>query len=103
MRRATLLLVMVAGMMSAQTWDTLVDSYFDEAIFPFNPTGAVQDGFHAYDAQLEDFSHATIQKQIAVSRSFEPRFAAFPVNQLSPEQQADRDMVLSNISGNLLE
>jgi hypothetical protein len=40
-------------------WSTIT---FDEAVFPFSPTTAVQDGFHAYDAQLEDFSQATIQK-----------------------------------------
>ena len=54
MRRTAVLMLLAAGMMSAQTWDALVDSYFDEAVFPFSPTSAVQDGFHAYDAQLED-------------------------------------------------
>jgi uncharacterized protein (DUF885 family) len=102
MRRITLLLLMAAGMMSAQTWDALVDSYFDEAVFPFGPTGAVQDGFHAYDAQLEDFSQATIQREIAASHRFEAQFTAFPAGKLSAEQQADRDMVLSNIHSTLL-
>ena len=89
--------------MHAQSWDALVDSYFYEAVFPFGPTNAVQDGFHAYDAQLEDFSQATIQKEIAAARRFESLFTAFPVSQLSEEQRADRDMVLSNIQSNLLE
>ena len=89
--------------MHAQSWDALVDSYFDEAVFPFGPSNAVQDGFHAYDAQLEDFSQATIQKEIAAAHRFEALFTAFPANQLSAEQRADRDMVLSNIQSNLLE
>ena len=89
--------------MYAQSWDALVDSYFDEAVFPFGPSNAVQEGFHAYDSQLEDFSQANIQKEIAAAHRFEARFTAFPVGQLSAEQRADRDMVLSNIQSNLLE
>ncbi len=89
--------------MHAQSWDALVDSYFDEAVFPFGPSNAVQDGFHAYDSQLEDFSQANIQKEIAAAHRFEAQFTAFPVRQLSAEQRADRDMVLSNIHSNLLE
>ncbi len=87
--------------MHAQSWDALVDSYFDEAVFPFGPSNAVQSGFHAYDAQLEDFSQASIQKEIAAAHRFQERFTAFPVSQLSTEQRADRDMVLSNIQSNL--
>src|SRR5580658_118422 len=102
MRRIAILLIMAGGIMQAQTWDALVDSYFDEAVFPFSPTNAVQDGFHAYDAQLEDFSPATIQKELAESRRFEAQFTAFPANKLSADQQADRDMVLSSIRSALL-
>jgi uncharacterized protein (DUF885 family) len=89
--------------MHAQSWDELVDSYFDEAVFPFGPSNAVQEGFHAYDSRLEDFSQANIQKEIAAAHRFEAQFTAFPVSQLSAEQRADRDMVLSNIQSNLLE
>jgi len=94
--------LLAAGLMQAQTWDSLVDSYFDEAVFPFGPTGAVQSGFHAYDAQLEDFSRASIDKEIAESRRFETAFTAFPADKLSADQQADREMVLNNIRGTLL-
>jgi hypothetical protein len=89
--------------MHAQTWDALVDSYFDEAVFPFSPSNAVQEGFHAYDAQLEDFSQASIQKEVVTARRFEAQFTAFPASRLSAEQQADRDMVLSSIHSTLLE
>lgn len=103
MRRFAIVLLMAAGTLNAQTWDALVDRYFDEAVFPFGPTGAVQEGFHAYDAQLEDLSQATIQKEIAVSRRFEELFTAFPASQLSADQLADREMALSNIRSTLLE
>jgi len=103
MKRIAILLLAAGGIMHAQTWDALVDSYFEEAVFPFGPTNAVQDGFHAYDSQLEDFSVATIQKEIAVSRRFQAQFTAFPADKLNAEQQADREMVLSNIQSTLLE
>src|SRR4051812_24328604 len=103
MSRIAILLFVTAGMMHAQTWDALVDNYFDQAVFPFGPTNAVQEGFHAYDAQLEDFSRAAIQKEIAASKKFEAQFAAFAADKLSADQQADRDMVLSSIHSTLLE
>jgi len=103
MRRFAIVLLMAAGIVNAQTWDALVDNYFDEAVFPFSPTTAVQDGFHAYDSQLEDFSQATIAKEVAALRRFETQFAAFQSDNLNADQQADREMVLSSIRANLLE
>ena len=103
MRRFALLALMAAGIMNAQTWDALVDSYFDEVVFPFSPSNAVQAGFHAYDARLEDYSQATIQKEIAAAHRFEAQFIAFPVTKLNADQQADREMVLSSIHSLLLE
>ena len=108
MKRFAIVLVMAAATMHAQTrdtqtWDNLVDKYFDEAVFPFSPTTAVQDGFHAYDSQLEDLAQATIQKELSVARSFETQVANFPANKLNAEQQADRELVLSNIRGTILE
>ncbi len=103
MRRFAIVLLMAAATMHAQTWDALVDKYFDEAVFPFSPTTAVEDGFHAYDSQLEDFAQATIQKELSVARSYETQVANFPASKLNAEQQADRDLVLSNIRGTILE
>ena len=102
MRRLVIVLLMTVGTIHAQSWEALVDSYFDQAVFPFNPTNAVQDGFHAWDAQLEDFSQTSIQKEIAANRRFEAQFTAFPPTNLNPDQQADRDLVLSNIRSTLL-
>ncbi|HVW09759.1 MAG TPA: DUF885 domain-containing protein [Bryobacteraceae bacterium] len=103
MRRIAIVFVMAAGMMNAQTWDSLVDHFFDDAVFPFNPTTAVEDGFHAYDAQMEDFSKATMQKEVSALLKYRGQFSAFPAAQLNAEQQADRDLVLSNIESTLLE
>jgi uncharacterized protein (DUF885 family) len=112
MKRKAFLLLVIAGMIHTevmqaqvtqpQTWDALVDRYFEEAVFPFGPTGAVQNGFHAWDARMEDFSQASIQKQISESRRFETLFTQFPANSLNAEQKADREMVLNSIRSTLL-
>src|SRR4051812_17281391 len=105
MKRRILLLLATTAIMHAQTptWDALVDNYFDEAVFPFSPSNAVQEGFHAYDARLEDFSQGNIQKEIVAAKKFEARFTGFPANKLNADQQADRDLVLSSIHSTLLE
>jgi uncharacterized protein (DUF885 family) len=102
MTRFAVILLMAAGMLRAQTWDALVDRYFDEAVFPFSPTEAVQTGFHQYDAQLEDFSRTAIQKHVAAARRFELQFKAFPTSKLTQDQQADRQLVLNDIHATLL-
>ena len=80
-------------MLNAQTtnWDQLIDRYFDQAVFPFNPSGATQNGIHQWDQQLEDFSAAAVARQTTLLNQFEKQVAAFPAS------QPDRDLVLANI------
>jgi hypothetical protein len=61
------LLLASATLMTAQTkFEKLVDEYFDEN-FHLNPSAATAAGFHQpYDTQLEDYSRASIDKQIAL-------------------------------------
>ncbi len=74
----------------------LSDRFFDEYYFPFNPTTATYTGLHQYDADLEDYSKATIGAQVAKLKEFESAFAKLPAG-------ADRDLLLSNIHATLLE
>lgn len=70
----SLSLVITASMFSqtttAQTptansvWNQLVDEFFN-SYFQINPTNGTASGFHQYDSQLEDYSHAGVEKQIA--------------------------------------
>src|SRR5690348_6543760 len=83
-------------------WNALVDAYFDQVFFPFDPANGTSDGLHQYDAQLEDYSRAGVDKQIAAYRGFEKRVADFNPQGLTQAETADRDMVLSNIRGALL-
>ena len=87
----------------AQNWNALVDRFFDDGYFAFNPSQATTAGFHQYDTKLEDFSRASIEKQKSVLHRFEADFDSFPKATLSPEQNADRDLVLGQIRSTLLD
>ncbi|HVW84271.1 MAG TPA: DUF885 domain-containing protein, partial [Bryobacteraceae bacterium] len=90
------ILLLAGAMAHAETWDRLVDRYFDEAVFRYNPSAATTNGFHSFDTVLEDFSQPAIQRQIAALRAFEGEIAGFPGN------PADRDLLLANIHSTLL-
>ena len=94
--RFFLLFITLTGLAGAQTWDKLVDRYFDEAVFPFSPSAATQAGLHAWDTRLEDMSAGAIRQQLSLLKQFEKDVAAFP------GQPADRDLVLANIRSTLL-
>ncbi len=90
-------------MAQTQTWDGLVDRFFDQAYFHFNPSAGTSAGFHQYDTQLEDYSLHTIQQQAVVLKQFEREVSAFPAATLSQEQAADRELVLGTIRSTLLD
>jgi uncharacterized protein (DUF885 family) len=83
-------------------WNTLVDRYFDD-YFVLNPTSATAAGFHQYDAQLEDYSAAAVQKQTADLHKWESEVAAFDPKGLNETETADREMLLANIRSQLLD
>ena len=87
----------------ASAWDRLVDQYFDDLQFPFHPTEATTAGFHRWDKELEDYSHAGVDAEVKALKAIRPKFENFDIKTLSPEQQADRQLVLSDIDGRLLE
>jgi uncharacterized protein (DUF885 family) len=84
-------------------WNALADAYLDQVFFKFNPTTGTVDGLHQYDSQLEDYSHAGVDRQVAAYQAFEKRVEAFNPTGLTQAEAADREMVLSNIRGTLLE
>ncbi len=81
----------------------LADRYFDEAVFRFDPVQATSAGFHQYDAQLPSLSRTEIQSEIATLKKFEGEVEAFGAHGLSSTVAADRELVLSEIRGTLLE
>jgi uncharacterized protein (DUF885 family) len=96
---------MLTGMAHAQenNWDALVDRFFDQAQFRFNPTAGTAAGFHQFDATLENFSQDSIQQHIAILRQYEREVQNFPAARLTPEQSADRELVLGTIRSSLLD
>jgi hypothetical protein len=86
---------------SLAAWNTLVDRYFDE-FYKFNPTQGTSAGFHQYDAHLEDYSGAAVQKKIAAMHEWETRVEAFDPKDLDETNAADRELLLANIRSILL-
>ena len=87
---------------SGAAWSALADDFFDNVYFKFSPSLGTGAGFHQYDTQLEDYSHAGVLNQIAALHAIEKRVETFDDTTLSPSEQADRELVLSNIRGTLL-
>src|ERR1700678_3479553 len=92
----------VAASEKQAAWDKLADEYFDQVYFKFAPTSATSAGIHQYDAELEDYSRAGVEKEIAALHAFEKRVGAFSPKELGETEAADRQIVLSNIRGTLL-
>jgi uncharacterized protein (DUF885 family) len=109
MRIHVLFLLMIAGITGTpaqtppQNWDALVDRFFEQADFRFRPSDGTAAGFHQYDAKLEDFSRESIQQQIQVLRQYEREVQNFPASRLTPDQSADREIVLGQILSSLLD
>jgi uncharacterized protein (DUF885 family) len=88
---------------SVSAWDRLVNQYFDDVVFPFHPSDGTHAGFHRYDRQLEDYSRAGVDAEIKALKAIRPKIAGFDSKSLSPEQQGDRQLLLNNIDGRLLQ
>ena len=95
-----------ASMSFAQTRDAdfakLADRYFDEALFKYDPAQATSAGFHQYDTALPTFSRAEIQSNVADLKRFEAAVEKFGAGGLSASSAADRELVLSQIQGQIL-
>jgi uncharacterized protein (DUF885 family) len=81
---------------------SLADQYFDQVYFHYAPSNGTAAGFHQYDAQLEDYSRATVDRETADLKRFEASFEAIPPDQLDLTSQGDRELLLGNIHGTLL-
>ena len=87
---------------AVQTFNFLADQYFSDVYFHFAPTAGTSAGLHQYDTQLEDYSAANLQKEIAVLRTYEKKIEAIDPSALDASIAADRDILLNNIRSQLL-
>ncbi|MBV8732603.1 MAG: DUF885 domain-containing protein [Acidobacteriia bacterium] len=100
------LLVALAQTSAAQNRDAefgkLADQYFNELVFHFDPVAGTSAGFHQYDSLLPSSSRAEIEAQIAALHKWQAEVEGFDARGLSPWISADRDLMLANIRGSLL-
>jgi uncharacterized protein (DUF885 family) len=85
-----------------QTFNFLADQFFSDVYFKFSPTNGTAAGLHKYDTQLEDYSAAAVQEEIAALREFEKKVAAIDPSALDAPVAGDRDILLANIRSELL-
>jgi uncharacterized protein (DUF885 family) len=104
MRLPALLLLAAAAMSStmyAAPFDTLVDDFFNNAYFNFQPTNGTQAGFHQYDTQLEDYSRKQVDAQIAALKKYDVQFQQLNPATLDTYSRGDREMLLGYIHATL--
>jgi uncharacterized protein (DUF885 family) len=85
-----------------QTFNFLADQYFTDIYFHYAPTTGTQAGLHQYDTQLEDYSAANLQKEIAALHTYEKKVEAIEPSALDVSVAADRLILLNNIRSQLL-
>src|ERR1017187_7082454 len=84
-------------------FDKLADRYYTEVVFRYAPEAGTQSGFHQYDPLLGSGARSEIQAEIAAFRGFETEAAGFDARGLSAFATADRELLLAQIRGQLLE
>jgi uncharacterized protein (DUF885 family) len=87
---------------AAQTFDFLSEQYFTDVYFHFSPTAGTAAGLHQYDTQLEDYSAAAVQKEVAALRSAQQKIEAIDASALDAPVAADREILLNSIRSSLL-
>jgi uncharacterized protein (DUF885 family) len=85
-----------------QTFNLLADQYFTDVYFHFSPTSGTAAGLHQYDAQLENYSAASVQREIAALHTYEKKVEAVDPSSLDASVAGDRAILLNNIRSALL-
>jgi uncharacterized protein (DUF885 family) len=85
-----------------QTFSFLSGQYLSDVYFHFAPTIATSAGLHQYDTQLEDYSAANIQREIAALHTYEKKVEAIDPSALDASIAGDREILLNNIRSQLL-
>ncbi|MEI9978723.1 MAG: DUF885 domain-containing protein [Edaphobacter sp.] len=85
-----------------QTFNYIADQYFSDVYYHFSPTAGTQNGLHQYDTQLEDYSAAAVQKEIAALHVYEKKIEAIDPSALDASVAGDREILLNSIRSQLL-
>ena len=87
---------------AAQTFHALSEQYLTDVYYQFSPTNGTAAGLHGYDTHLEDYSPATLAREIALQHSFDKKITAIDPSELDASVAADREILLNNIHSALL-
>ncbi len=87
---------------ASQTFTFLADQYFSDVYFHFSPSNGTAAGLHQYDTQLEDYSAANIQREIAALHTYEKKVEAIDPAALDASVAGDREILLNSIRSTLL-
>lgn len=71
-------------------------------LYARNPTYATDLGLHQFDAQLEDYSRAAVQDELAAIGRFSKSLQAIDPMQLSQANRLDREMLLGSLESRRL-
>ena len=85
-----------------QTFGYVSDQFFSDVYFKFSPTSGTAAGLHQYDTQLEDYSAAGVEREVAALHEYEKKVAAIDGSALDAPMAADRDILLNNLRSELL-
>jgi uncharacterized protein (DUF885 family) len=85
-----------------QTFNFVAEQFFSDVYFHFSPTTGTADGLHQYDTQLEDYSAANIQREIAALHTYEKKVEAIDPSALDASVAGDREILLNSIRSQLL-
>lgn len=86
-----------------QTLNVLSDQYFEQVYFKYAPTLGTAAGLHQYDPQLEVYSAANVQREIAALHAWEKKIGSLDASALDAEPAADREILLNQIRSSLLQ
>jgi uncharacterized protein (DUF885 family) len=67
------------------------------------PEMATEQGDHRFDTRLTDMSRAAIQERIAATKKWKQQFEALPSDQLAAPNEADREWLIAQLDGRLLD
>ena len=76
---------------------------FIEADLKTYPEMATDEGDHRYDSRVTDLTHAAIEARIAATKKWKHRFENFPPHNLAPADEADREWLVAQLDGRLLD
>lgn len=81
-------------------WDAFVERYIEEHLAA-HPQFAVTQGRHEFDGQLPDWSQAGIEAEIARLHAARDAAMAFNADEMTPEQQYQREYLVSRLDHDL--